>query len=151
VHKHLYFGEVGHDKLSDTRFYEKRAKCANKKCTELYYYKVSCTKRVISLSADIKMIDVTKGDIIYADSSSKSSSFSHCRDDSRILPSKDSVAQRLAVLIANEFTYKLTPNYTYFEVELLDDPDLDYDDTQETLLESSLEYIEHNRLDKAEN
>lgn len=147
----LISGRVGNANLSDTRFYEKRAKCANKKCTELYYYKVSCTKRVISLSADIKMVDVRKGDIIYADSSSKSSKFSHCKDDSRVLPSKESVAQRLAVSIASDFTYKLTPYYTYFEVELLDDPDLDYDDTQETLLESSLEYIEHNRLNKAEN
>jgi tetratricopeptide (TPR) repeat protein len=35
-------------------------------------------------------------------------------------------------------------------VTLLEDADLDYNDAQERLLESSLEYIEQNRYDKAE-
>ncbi len=146
----LISGKVNRASMSDTRFYETRARCANKKCSELTYYNVGCKKRVVSLSAEIKMVDVLRGDIIYSDSLSRSATYKHCRDDSRPLPSKDSVAQRLAFSIANDFTYKLTPHYSYFEVELLEDPDLDYTDAQELLLDNALEYIKHNRLDKAQ-
>ena len=57
-------GNVGKTSLSDSHFYERRVACADKKCKETYVYQVGCTKRVISLSADIKMVDVTRGDII---------------------------------------------------------------------------------------
>jgi len=146
----LISGRVNSPTIKDTRYYEKRAKCADKKCKEMYYYNVSCTSRLISLSADIKVVDVARGDLIYADSISKFSKFTHCSDDRRSLPSKDHIANNLAITIANAFTYKLTPHYKNFVVELLEDPDLDYDDMQERLLESSLKYIKHNRFDKAE-
>ncbi len=143
-------GNVGKSTLADTSFYENRSKCADKKCKELVYYKVRCIKRVVGLSAEIKMVDITKGDIIYADNIRKTLSYKHCSDDSLSLPSKETVIQKIASLIANKFAYKLTPHYKYFKVELLDEPDLDYDDAQEELLENSLIYIERNRYDKAE-
>ncbi|MFT5661190.1 MAG: tetratricopeptide (TPR) repeat protein [Sulfurimonas sp.] len=144
-------GNVGRSSLNDTHYYENRVGCSDKKCKKTYIYRVRCTKRVISLSADIKMVDVTRGDIIYADNMSRSSTYRHCRDDSRALPSKESVAQNLATSIANSFTYKLTPHYRYFSVELLDKPDLDYTDEQEDLLENALKYMEHKRYDRAES
>lgn len=146
----LISGTVRRPTMSDSRYYETRAECANKKCSELRYYDVRCTKRVIGLGADIKMVDVTQGDIIYSDSLLRNASYKHCSDDSRILPAKLDVAQRLAREMANAFTYKLTPHYVYFEVELIETGDLDYTDRQEQLLESALEYIKHNRLDKSE-
>lgn len=142
-------GNVGKPSLSDSYYYEERVRCADKKCKQTYLYRVSCTKRVVSLSAEIKMVDVTRGDIIYADNMSRASTYRQCRDDSRPLPSKESVAQTLATSIAASFTYKLTPHYRYFSVELLDDPDLDYTDEQEDLLENALKYIEHKRYDRA--
>ncbi len=144
-------GKVAKISSSDTRFYERRSRCADQKCKELIYYKVRCTKRDISLSADIRMIDITVGDIIYSENLSKRASYKHCSDDSRSLPSKESVARNMATSMASNFTHKLTPHYKYIAVELLEDPDLDYDDTQEELLENALLYIEHNRLKKAEN
>ena len=144
-------GNVGRVSLSDSSYFEGRSRCRDKKCKEMYYYRVRCTSREISLSADIKMVDMTRGDIIYADNMSRSSRFKHCEDDSRSLPSKQSVAQDLAASIANSFTYKLTPHYRYFSVELLDDPDLDYTQSQEDLLENALKYMEHKRYDKAES
>lgn len=143
-------GNVNRPTQSDSSFYETRMRCKNKKCTEFEYYKVRCKKRLIGLSAEIKMVDITRGDIIYADSLSKSASYKHCSDDRRTLPSKDLVAQSFADSIARDFTFKLTPHYRYFEVELLEKADLDYTDRQDLLLESALTYIKHNRLDKAE-
>ena len=144
-------GNVGRSSLNDTHFYETRIGCRDKKCKDVYRYDVRCTKRVIGLSAEIKMVDVTRGDIIYADNMSRSSTYEHCSDDSRIIPSKERVVQNLAVSIANSFTYKLTPHYHYFNVELLDSPDLDYTQNQEELLMNALKYIEHKRYDKADS
>ena len=144
-------GNVATPSSQDSYFYEKRAKCVDKKCKELVYYKVRCMKRAISLSSEIRIVDVTKGDIIFADTLFKSSEYKHCSDDSRALPSTQSVAQQLADAMAREFSYKLTPHYRHFSVALLEDPDLDYNDAQEELLEVSLEYIEQSRYDKAEN
>lgn len=143
-------GNVGRVTSSDTRFYETRTRCLDKKCKELQYYKVRCTKRVIGLSADMRIVDVFKGDIIYADTLKRVKSYKHCIDDSRSLPAPNLVAQELASSIAQSFTYKLLPRYKYFEVILLEEGDLDYTDKQEELLEFSLEYIEQKRYDKAE-
>ena len=143
-------GHVSSPSIQDSRFYEQRVQCANAKCTELSYYNVRCMKRVSSLSADIRVIDVTKGDIIYADTITRSNVNKHCMDDSRVLPSSEMAGQYLANNIADSFTYKLTPHYKYFDVSLLEEPDIDYTDQEEQLLEVSLKYIEQGRYDKAE-
>lgn len=143
-------GNVGRISLEDTRYFERRSRCRDKKCKERVYYRVMCKKREVSLSAEIRMVDITKGDIIYADSISKSAVYRHCLDDARILPSKELIAQKLAESIADSFTYKLTPHYSYVNVALLEEPDLDYSENQELILKSSLDYIKQNRYDKAE-
>lgn len=143
-------GNVSPVTKQDSYFYEPRVRCANKKCTELETYSIRCMKRLVGLSTEVRIVDVTKGDIIYADTLSRSASFKHCGDDSRAMPSKTMVAQKLAEDIADEFTYKLTPHYRYFKVKLLEDPDLDYTNEQEKLLKFSLKYIEKGRYDKAE-
>ena len=140
-------GSVGKASSSDTTFYEERTKCNKNSCWKI---KVSCTKRLSGLSAEIRMIDTKKGDIIYADTINKTSSSKHCSDDSQALPSSEIASQRLASIISDSFVYKLVPHYVYFDVELLEDPDLDYNDKQAFLLENSLAYIKQNRYDKAE-
>ncbi len=143
-------GRVSRPSQQDTHFYEKRVRCADLKCSQLEYYNVRCMKRVSSLSADMRIIDVTKGDIIFADTLSRSTTHKHCNDDSRALPSKSMIAQELANSIADTFTYKLTPHYKWFNVVLLEEPDIDYNERQEKLLEVALQYIEQRRYDKAE-
>lgn len=143
-------GDVHKPTKQDSYFLESRVRCANSKCSELTYYKVRCMKRVIGLAAEIRVVDVSKGDIIYADTLSRSHTYKHCSDDSRALPSTSIAAQSLANAIASEFTYKLTPHYRVFYVTLLEDPDLDYTDKQEELLKYALEYIKEARYDKAE-
>jgi len=143
-------GNVGRVTSSDSYFYEKRSRCADKKCKEYIYYQVRCKKRVVGLSAELRMVDISQGDIIYGDTMNRSKTFRHCSDDSHALPSREMVAQDLAESITNSFIYKLTPHYRNFKVVLLEEPDLDYSDKQEQLLEVSLEYIEQSRFDKAE-
>ncbi len=143
-------GSVSSPTSQDSSYYETRAKCADKKCSELVYYKVRCLKRAVGLSAEVKVVDVQKGDILYANTLNKQNVYAHCLDDSRALPSMEMAAQNLSQVMANEFTYRLTPHYKHFEVVLLEEPDLDYTDKQEELLKVSLKYIEQGRYDKAE-
>ena len=143
-------GNVGRPTANDTNFYEKRIRCADKKCKEFIYYNVRCKKRIVGLSAEIRIVDVEKGDIIFADTLNDNSVYKHCSDDERVIPSTEIAAQKLALNLANEFTYKLTPHYRYFDVSLLEDPDIDYNDKQKELLEVSLKYIEKGRYEKAE-
>jgi len=132
-------------------FYEKRAKCADKKCEKLLYYNVRCMRKVVSLQAELRIVSVEEGDIIFADTLGNSTNYKHCSDDQRVLPSTQMAAQRLASTIADRFVYKLTPHYKNFSVALLEEPDLEYSDEQERLLEASLEYIQKSRYTKAQN
>lgn len=143
-------GNVGTPSSQDSYYYEKRTKCANKKCDKLIKYRVRCKKRVVGLSSEVRIVDVAKGDVIFADTLFKSSEYRHCSDDSVAMPSTKMAAQKLASAMARSFSYKLTPHYRHFSVALLEDPDLDYNDDQEELLEVSLEYVEQSRYDKAE-
>lgn len=143
-------GNVSSPSSQDTHFYETRVRCADKKCKTLTYYKVRCVNRAVGLSAEVRIVDVQKGDVIFADRLSKSRVYKHCSDYSNALPSRDMAAQKLSDVLADEFTYRLAPHYRTFSVVLLEDPDLDYSDKQEKLLEVSLTYIEQGRYDKAE-
>jgi tetratricopeptide (TPR) repeat protein len=143
-------GRVGRPAYKDTNFYEKRSKCVDKKCKESVEYTVSCTKRVVGLSAEVRMVDISKGDIIYADTLNRESEYKKCQDSSNDLPAIETAVQVLATVIADDFTHKLMPSYRHFEVVLLDSPDIKYSSHDEKLLAASLEYIKQNRLDKAE-
>jgi len=143
-------GDVDRVSSSLTRYYKTKTKCADKKCEKTIKYKVGCVKKIVKLSAYVRISDITKGDIIVSDTLSGSKSYSHCYDDSRAMPSTSMVAREIADSMARKFTYKLTPHYRNFTVTLLDTPDLDYTDKQEELLEVALEYIEQKRYAKAQ-
>lgn len=143
-------GRVGEPTLKDTYYYEERTKCLDKKCKESVKYRVSCMQREVGLSAEIRMVDISKGDIIYANTLNQPHYFRSCQDSSNGVPTAEAAMQMLANKIADDFTYKLTPHYRDFKVILLDDPDIKYSSQEDKLLRASLEYIKQNRLDKAE-
>ena len=144
-------GSVDQPTLSDDKYYEERTKCRGKgEARQCWKIKVSCLTRTISLTAQIRMIDVKTSTIISGDNVRRQRQWSRCADDSRTIPSKQAGAQNLANSIANHFAYRLTPHYQYMSVTLLEDPDLEYTDLQERLLENALLYIEQSRYDKAE-
>ena len=143
-------GNVSLPTSQDTHFTETRAKCADKKCSTFTYFKVSCRNRAVGLTAEVRIVDVQKGDVIFADRLARDEVYKHCSDYSSVLPSTEMATQKLSASMADEFTARLSPRYKTFDVILLEDPDLDYSDEQEEFLEVSLEYIEQGRYDKAE-
>lgn len=143
-------GEVNDASLRYDYFYEKRTKCVDDDCNKKYEYRVRCTRGVYNLSFSIKMIDIQKGDIIYADSFNDNSSYSYCSDRNGGLPSKQQEIDKLSTGLLQNFISSISPSFTSYSVELLDDPEIDYTDEQEDLLEYGLEYIELGQYKKAE-
>lgn len=133
----------------DSYYQEQRSRCSDLKCKSIYYYSVGCTTRVATLSADIRLVDVKLGDIIYATSITKSSESSRCSDSVYPLDSQGTMLNALSTLVAQEFVSKISPSYKTFSVELMDEPDIKYSKVAKELLANSLEYIEYSRFDKA--
>ena len=143
-------GDVSDASVYDSRYYVERIHCKDKKCKDYYTYNVSCTKRTASLSAELRITSVQEGDIIFADTLQQKRSWYHCADSSSALPSTQSALNLLATLMSKNFANKLSPYYKHYTVPLLDDPEIDYSDEEEELLEKALVYIDHERYDKAE-
>lgn len=156
-------GEIASANGESGRYLKDAKECLNytkKGCTKWRYYKVTCHTTKASVSANINIVNVETGSIIYGDTLSKEYSADSCNSlggffglggSSEIL-SKAQALNRLTSAIASEFVYKLTPNYIYFEVTLLDEIELDgVTNTQEEIFEYSLEYIKAGRMDKAES
>lgn len=150
--KAIISGSVNAPTVSNSNYYVTRKKCRGKGEEKVCWdVRVTCTKRTIGLSAQIRMVNVSTAGIIYADSVSRQKQWRRCADSSSgALPSEQAGAQYLANVIANDFAYKLTPHYRRITVTLLEDPDMAYSDHQEELLENALLYIEQARYDKAE-
>lgn len=146
----LISGDISSASMSDKSFYEKRTKCSDEKCKETYKYSVRCTRRDMAIVAQIKIVDIQKGDIIYAETLSRDGAWKHCSDDTNVLPSKSYGLNMLADEISGSFVQKLVPYYATYRVLLLDEPDIEYSDKQEDELKYALEYIQHKRYDRAE-
>ena len=146
----LISGAIADASLNKDYYRSKRLKCLDKKCKRVREYFVRCTKGKYNLSVNIKLIDVEQGNIIFAKNYNKNSSHSYCSDSSYTLPNKGVVFTKFSEEIINEFIAVISPSKRVFSVELLEDPEIDYNDKQEKLLENSLEYLKLNRLNKAE-
>ncbi|MDY0233671.1 MAG: CsgG/HfaB family protein [Sulfurimonas sp.] len=157
-------GEIASASGESGRYLKDAKECLNytkKGCTKWRYYKVTCHTTKASVSANINIVNVETGSIIYGDTLNKEYSADSCRPiisdyfslgSSTAILSKGQALNRLTTEIANEFVYKLTPNYIYFEVALLDKVELD-DATskQKQTFENSLEFIKAGRMDRAES
>lgn len=129
-----------------------------KSCVQWRYYKITCNTMQASVAANINIVNVETGSIIYGDTISREYSADSCKPtggffglggSSEVL-SKHQALNRLTDAIASEFVYKLTPNYVYFYVALLDKIEINATKQQEKTFEHSLGFIEAGRMDRAE-
>jgi len=160
-------GEVASASGKSSSYMEDKEKCLqyykdSGECAQWRYYKVKCDTTQASVSANINIIDVESGTIIYGDTFTKNYSGDSCKAGKSSLGlllldsgpqqilSKTQAINKLTSDIANEFVYKLTPNYIYFNVALLDSIELDnVTDAQKKQFAASLAYIKAARYDKA--
>jgi len=105
-------GSVDTPEMQEEEYDETRTKCKDeggeRRCWEV---KVMCKKRTVTLSADIRMVDVATSDILYADTLRRKNESHLCADSNDILPSTESAVQSSADDIAYDLVYKLAPHY----------------------------------------
>ena len=154
-------GEVTSNAESNV-YYDRTKTCRkyvkDKGCVKWNYFRVKCNTTQATVSLNVNIVDVENGSLIYGDTISRDYSADSCRsvygyllsNPTRIL-SKSQALDKLALQVANSFVYKLTPNYIYLSVDLLEDIELDsITSEQEKKFENSLTYIELGRIDRAE-
>ncbi|MDQ7067089.1 MAG: CsgG/HfaB family protein [Sulfurimonas sp.] len=160
-------GEIASADGESGSYKEDREKCLSYYkdgggCAKYRYYKVTCKTTQATVSANINIVNVETGSIIYGDTISKDYSADSCKAGTASLGlisiqgapkqilSKGQALNLLASKIAAEFVYKLTPNYIYFNVTLIDDIELDNaTDAQKKNFSIASEYIAAARYDKA--
>lgn len=146
-------GEVVSSQAQTGSYLDNRKECVsyNKDgCASYRYYKVTCNTIKATVSANINILNVENGTIIYGDTISKEYDADSCKYSSGKVLSKAQALNRLASSIANEFVYKLTPNYIYFSVTLLEKIKLETaTDKQHKNFERALAYIKAARYDKS--
>jgi len=145
-------------------YYDDRRECRkyNKDsgCVKWHYYQVKCDTTQASVAANINIVNVESGSLIYGDTLSRNYSADSCKAGGELLSylvsiprrilSRDQAINKLASDIASEFVYKLTPNYIYLDVKLLQDIELNsVTRVQEQNFENALLYIKAERLDRA--
>jgi len=147
----LISGEITSTSMSTSSSRENRTKYRNPldPLRTAYIVTVYCQNRVIGMGASLKIVDVKRGDIIYADALSKNKTYKHCSDDSKVLPSKQQGVETLSSQIAKEFVAKLAPHYKTIEVELMEKIEFKAGEAQVKSLESALNWIKSSRYDKA--
>ncbi len=147
-------GDVASANTESSSYYENRQSCIKYdkekgECVRYRYYKVRCNTTQASVSANVSIVDVEDGSVIYGDTLSREYSADSCRFGTYEVLSKGQALNRLTSSIAKDFVYKLTPNYIYFDVSLLDSIKIDASSTQKDRLAQALKYIEYARYDKA--
>ncbi len=147
-------GEVAAANAQSSHYYITRKHCINydkekEECVRYRYYKIRCNTTEATVSVNINIVDVENGTIIYGDTLSKEYSADSCDFGTFRVLSKGQALNRMSSLLAKEFVHKLTPNYIYFDVSLLDKIEIDTSSVQEEHLEHALEYIQYKRYDKA--
>jgi curli biogenesis system outer membrane secretion channel CsgG len=120
-------------------------------CARWRFYKVTCRTTQAAVAANINIVDIETGSIIYADTLSKNYSADSCHAGYRTIYSKEQAVNKLASDIASEFVYKLSPHYIYFSVALLDSIEIDTSDENHDALGRALAFIKAGRMDKADS
>jgi len=155
----LVVGKVALNDMTNIRYFETRTdhgKCVESYtkdgksyCSKYKTYNIICETNNYSVNTNVKFIRVKDAKTIFGNSYSKEAKYSHCKDDSNILPSKKEANTRLAGEIAKEIAKDVAPYYVSFSVTLLDDEDVKFTKEQSKKLRTALELIKAKRNDKA--
>lgn len=160
-------GEIASANAESRTYQEDKEECLSYYkqggCAKWRYYRVTCNTTQATASANLNIVNIETGALIYGDTISKEYSADSCKagqtnlgllvlnSGPQTILSKAQALNKLASDIANEFVYKLTPHYVTFEVTLLEKLEMKKTTSeQDEQFENSLAYIKANRLDKAE-
>ncbi len=159
-------GEISSANAQSSSYLKSKKECLaytkGKGCLQWHFYRVTCRVTQASVAASINIVNVETSSIIYADTFDRAYDGDSCGMEtllgvvsldtgSRKILSKAQALNQLTSQIADDFVYKLTPHYIFFEVALLDSIELSHVTSQQKeTFENSLEYIKIGRMKKSE-
>ncbi len=141
-------GAVNGSDTSYEGYYVSRIECADAKCKRTYERRIYCQEMNNYLSATINMTQVETGKLILSETFKAENQFDACRGSG--LPTEAEAMDRLADDISEQFLSHIAPTAIAINVQLLDDPEIDYSDDQELQLERAIEYIKLQRYNRAD-
>ena len=151
--KGIYTGAVTGRSCEDSRFTEKRSKCASQdrdgKCTRWTEYSVSCTKMDAIFSFTPKLIEVETGRIIYSNNISGAASGSGCQDSGRPIPSENDLIAMAKEKCKDSFKRDVAPNYVTFNIRLMESKEGITSKEAEGKMDQAMDFAKNNRLDRA--
>ncbi len=153
-------GSINAKQYDKKEFYEKRTnynKCIQyeinkdnkKQCSKFQTYNAICSDNIYTIRAFLSITKLENASLLYSHNFNKQKVLKDCNDYNKELPPPHSIYSILSNEIANDFLREISPSYQYFTVVLIEDEDIDYNNTEERILENSLKLIELNHLQKA--
>ena len=109
--------------VDDFDYIESRERCVEKKdktCVRREKYRVRCTRRTVTLNADLKMIRTRDGRIVYAMPKRRSSTDNAC-EDSGFLSPVDGTVQSMIEGMAQEVRLDLAPHFERYTIRIKED------------------------------
>ena len=160
--KGIYTGVVTLSGVNDSKYSEKRTRCASyvprydkkgkiigEDCIRWEEYTVPCTNRVATFAFTAKLIDVEKGRIVYANNLSGTAESSACSDSSKPLASALELIGRAKQYALAEFRKDVAPHYVTLEIKLMDSKEGITSDAAKKKFEQGIDFAKHNRMDRA--
>jgi hypothetical protein len=118
-------------------------------CQRYANYYITCESKKYYLNTNISILNIETSENIYIKNFKASYEQDKCPDQYKNLLSNKEIFDNLSKKISSEFVKEITPKYYKYEVEILENPDIDYTEEEEELLEASIELIKQNRLERA--
>lgn len=158
--KGIYTGTITASTVNDTRYNEKRTRCASqvtkrdkkgneyKECEKTEEYSVSCTKRAASFSFVPKLVEVETGKIIYSNTIEKQSTAAVCSDSEHPLASALEVKRAAKDAAKEDFRKDVAPYFVTMQIKLMDSTsDIDSKEAA-SKVKSGIEFAKNNRMDR---
>jgi len=146
-------GSVSKPVYSTNRYSQIVKKCDKKDSKgKLYCYDAReyCVSVKAESSANIKITSAETGSILYSKNIAIPYSNYQCGTDRYSNPfSKNNILEKINRSIVYNFVKKILPKTVKRTVELIDEPDIEYNSYNKELLENSIDFISKNRNDKA--
>ena len=150
----LISGSVSSTSLNDSSYRATRTRrvgCDSKgKNCRTQTYTVPCKTRTISLGAQVRMVDVSRGDLVTAQSYNETLKRQACQDTSSTLPSLQEGIEILSDRVANDFVRKITPQRITFKVTLIEKLDVKLPKEHEEKFKSALAFLKAGRMDRSD-
>ena len=143
-------GAVGPAQAQKQVSAKERMECSDPKCKTKRKVQVKCETLNVSLSLQLKLVDVRQGDIIYGHDDQLSRVWSACEGEGSTIPLPDVAIRTLSKDLVDRFVQKLSPRYVSYLVKVLTDLDVELSPDALARFKGGIEFLNSGRYERAQ-